>query len=139
MSSSIICNCPNKINKYFDEIIIRPRRQQKNKHKFLLKNRVRYKRAYNSGGGKVVSGMGYIVKITKIKSQLSSMAISFSHHHHHQLKWTTYMLVPKRANYQYRYGAAQYRYWYPYSNSLVFSFLLQYFQNTIEFTSLGSE
>ena len=24
------------------------------------------------------------------------------------------MLVPKRANYQYRYGAAQYRYWYPY-------------------------
>ncbi len=34
-----------------------------------------------------------------------------------------YMLVPKRANYQYRYGAAQYRYWYPYSNSLVVSFL----------------
>jgi len=25
---------------------------------------VRYKRAYNSGGGKVVSGMGYIVKVT---------------------------------------------------------------------------
>jgi hypothetical protein len=23
-----------------------------------------------------------------------------------------YMLVPKRANYQYWYGAAQYRYWY---------------------------
>ena len=49
------------------------------------------------------------------------------------------MLVPKRANYQYRYRAAQYRYWYPYSNSLVFSFLTQFFQSTIEFTSLGSE
>jgi hypothetical protein len=32
------------------------------------------------------------------------------------------MLVPKRANYQYRYGAVQYRYLYPYSNSLVFTF-----------------
>jgi hypothetical protein len=32
------------------------------------------------------------------------------------------MWVPKRANYQYRYGAAQYRYWYPYSNLLVFAF-----------------
>ena len=27
----------------------------------------------------------------------------------------------------------------PYSNSLVFSFLSQFFQSTIEFTSLGSE
>jgi hypothetical protein len=34
-----------------------------------------------------------------------------------------YVLVPKRANYQYRYGTAQYWYWYPYSNSLVFTFL----------------
>ena len=50
-----------------------------------------------------------------------------------------YMLVPKRTNYQYWYGAAQYRYRYPYSNSLVFSFLSQFFQSTIEFTSLGSE
>jgi len=47
-----------------------------------------------------------------------------------------YMLVPKHANYQYRYEAAQYRYWYPYSNSIVFSFLSQFFQSTIEFTSL---
>jgi hypothetical protein len=39
------------------------------------------------------------------------------------LSCASYMLVPKRANYQYRYGAAQYRYWYPYSNSLVFTFL----------------
>ena len=33
------------------------------------------------------------------------------------------MLVPKCANCQYRYGAAHYRYWYPYSNLLVFTFL----------------
>ncbi len=79
-----------QIKKYLDEIIIQPRRQQKNEHKLLLKNQVRYKRAYNSGGEKVVSGMGYIVKVTKKKSQLSSMAISLSHHHRHQLKWTTY-------------------------------------------------
>ena len=56
-----------------------------------------------------------------------------------KIRIVIYMLVPKRANYQYRYGAAQYRYWYPYSNSLVFSFLSQFFQSTIEFTSLGSE
>jgi len=53
-----------QIKKCLDEIIIRPQRQQKNEHKLLLKNRVRYKRAYNNGGGKVVSGMGYIVKVT---------------------------------------------------------------------------
>ena len=34
-----------------------------------------------------------------------------------------YMLVPKCANCQYQYGVAQYQYWYPYSNSLVFTFL----------------
>ena len=35
-----------------------------------------------------------------------------------------YMLVPKCANCQYRYGAEHHRYWYPYSNLLVvFTFL----------------
>ncbi len=29
-----------------------------------------------------------------------------------RLNYLIYMWVPKRANYQYRYGAAQYRYWY---------------------------
>jgi len=50
-----------------------------------------------------------------------------------------YMLVPKRANCQYRYGAVHYRYWYPYSNLLVFTFLSAFFQSTIEFISIGSE
>ena len=49
------------------------------------------------------------------------------------------MLVPKRANCQYRYGAAHYRYWYPDSNSLVFTFLSTFFQSTIEFISICSE
>ena len=51
------------------------------------------------------------------------------------------MLVPKRATCQYQYGAAHYRYWYPYSNSLVFTFLSAFFffQSTIEFISIGSE
>ena len=39
----------------------------------------------------------------------------------------TYMLVPKCANCQYRYGAAHYRYWYLYSNLLAFNFLSAFF------------
>ena len=39
------------------------------------------------------------------------------------IKLAMYMLVRKRANCQYLYGAAHYQYWYPYSNLLVFTFL----------------
>ena len=49
------------------------------------------------------------------------------------------MLVPKRAKFQCPYGAAHHRYWYPYSNLLVFTFLSAFFQSTIEFISIGSE
>jgi hypothetical protein len=49
------------------------------------------------------------------------------------------MLVPKHAKCQYRYGAAHYRYWYPYLDLLVFTFLSAFFQSTIEFISIGSE
>ncbi len=47
------------------------------------------------------------------------------------------MLVPKRANCQYRYRAEHYQYWYPYSNILVFTFLSAFFQSTIEFISIS--
>ena len=57
-----------QIKTRLDDIIIPPLRRQRtrNEHRFLPKNRVRYYRAYNRRR-KVVSGMGYIVKVTPTK------------------------------------------------------------------------
>jgi hypothetical protein len=41
-----------------------------------------------------------------------------------------YMLVPKHANCQYRYGAAHYWYWYPYSNLLGTTNMLEWVHTT---------
>ena len=51
----------------------------------------------------------------KIKSKECRRSRFFSTHNiifYSMVVVSKIMLVPKRANYQYRYGAAQYRYWY---------------------------